>query len=178
MTHPLGGMTASQIRVIEADLHDGDHQAAVLALLDGYAMDTMGGETPLVPEVKDRLIPALIARTDRLILLAVWLPATESASPQFVGLMNAFEGFSTFAARPLLNIHDLYVAPEARGLGVGQALLAYAEQIARQRGYCKLTLEVLSGNTGAQALYLKQGFRGYSLDAATGQALFWQKALN
>jgi len=166
-----------QLEVIEADLHDLTQQAAVLDLLNAYAMDTMGGQTPLANEVKTRLIPALTVRTDRVVLLARWSERVGD-SLSYVGLMNAFEGFSTFAAQPLLNIHDLYVTPEARGLGVGQMLLSHAEEIARTRGYCKLTLEVLSGNTTAQQLYLKQGFRGYSLDEAIGQALFWQKALD
>jgi ribosomal protein S18 acetylase RimI-like enzyme len=52
------------------------------------------------------------------------------------------------------------------------------ENIARQRGCCKLTLEVLQGNRNAQEMYSKLGYVGYQLDAATGAALFWQKGLD
>lgn len=52
-----------------------------------------------------------------------------------------------------------------------------AETIAQQRGYCKMTLEVLQANQSAQALYRKVGFAGYTLDPSQGQALFWQKLL-
>jgi len=60
---------------------------------------------------------------------------------------------------------------------VGQALLAAAQDLARARGCCKLTLEVLTGNQPALASYLKFGFAPYALDPAAGQASFMQKWL-
>ena len=51
------------------------------------------------------------------------------------------------------------------------------EAMARQRGCCKLTLEVLEGNHGARRAYLDFGFEGYQLDPAMGQALFFEKKL-
>jgi ribosomal protein S18 acetylase RimI-like enzyme len=56
-------------------------------------------------------------------------------------------------------------------------MLAQVEQIARERGACKLTLEVLSGNRSAIALYEKVGFEPYQLDPAMGQACFYQRWL-
>ena len=64
-----------------------------------------------------------------------------------------------------------------RGQGLSQILLSNIEDIARRRGCCKITLEVLSGNTPAQGAYEKFGFRHYQLTPDTGQALFWQKNL-
>lgn len=159
------------IKIIEADLTNPEHADAVISLLDQYARDPMGGGVGLSDQVKQTLISQLEKRSERLILLAI-------QNNTFVGLLNGFEGFSTFAARPLLNIHDVFVHPSVRGLGVGRELFIYAECVARQRGYCKLTLEVLTGNTNAQRLYQAQGFAGYVLDEATGQALFWQKNLH
>lgn len=94
-----------------------------------------------------------------------------------VGLVNCFEGFSTFACQPLVNVHDVVVAPGWRGQRIAQRMLALVETIARERGACKLTLEVLSGNTSAMALYLREGFAPYALDPAMGQAQFLQKKL-
>jgi len=94
-----------------------------------------------------------------------------------VGLINCVEGFSTFAARPLVNVHDVVVAPSHRGQGVAVRMLALVEEIARARGACKLTLEVLSGNTTAANLYRRVGFENYQLDPAMGHALFMQKWL-
>ena len=91
--------------------------------------------------------------------------------------MNCVWGFSTFAASPLVNIHDLIVSPEARGEGVGKALFAAVEEIARDKGACKVTLEVLSGNEPAKALYASLGYGDYTLDPEQGTALFWQKKM-
>ena len=66
---------------------------------------------------------------------------------------------------------------EYRGLGLSQKLFIEAEKISRERGYCKLTLEVLEGNIVAQNAYKKLGFSGYELDEKTGKAMFWEKVL-
>jgi ribosomal protein S18 acetylase RimI-like enzyme len=95
-----------------------------------------------------------------------------------VGLINCFEGFSTFKCKPLVNIHDVVVIDGYRGQGVSQRMMDKVEEIARQRGCCKLTLEVLEGNKPAQRAYLRYGFSGYQLDPETGHALFWEKYLD
>ena len=102
--------------------------------------------------------------------------AYDGAQP--VGLANCIEGFSSFACRALVNVHDLAVLPSHRGLRVGAKMLELVERIARERGACKLTLEVLSGNTSAHALYARVGFASYQLDPAMGQAQFLQKWLD
>jgi ribosomal protein S18 acetylase RimI-like enzyme len=94
-----------------------------------------------------------------------------------VGLANCIEGFSTFAARPLVNVHDLVVLDGHRGRRIGQRLLQAAEQEARRRDACKLTLEVLTGNAPALRLYERFGFEPYVLDPALGQASFMHKPL-
>jgi ribosomal protein S18 acetylase RimI-like enzyme len=86
----------------------------------------------------------------------VWL-AFDGADA--VGVCVGFIGFSTFEARPLLNIHDLAVLPGQRGRGTGRALLAAAEASARAEDCCKLTLEVQDDNTPARQLYDRFGFR-------------------
>jgi len=54
-------------------------------------------------------------------------------------------------------------------------MLHEVEKIAKERGCCKLTLEVLEGNCSAKKSYEKFGFSGYELDSEVGKALFWQK---
>ncbi len=143
---------------------------ALLALMHAYATDPMGGRQPLPQPVVDDLLPQLARRSDYLGIIAFIddIPA---------GLVNCFEGFSTFAARPLMNIHDVIVTPDLRGSGLSQRMLEVVEQRAREQGCCKLTLEVLSNNVVAQGAYRKFGFAPYSLEEAAGQALFWQKPL-
>ena len=152
-----------------ADYADPRDAADVVALLDAYARDPMGGGAPLADDVKARLPGDLAGNPHAFSLLA-------RIDDEAVGLANCFMGYSTFAAAPLVNIHDLAVLPETRGRGIGKALLQAVEAEALKRGACKITLEVLSGNP-ARHLYAREGYGDYQLDPATGHALFWQKRL-
>lgn len=143
---------------------------ALVTLLDGYARDPMGGGKGLDPQVVDRLVPALNAFPGAFSLMAF-------ADGRPVGLANCFTGFSTFAARPLVNIHDLVVDEGHRGKGIGRALMQAVEVEAAQRGALKVTLEVLSGNERAKALYSALGYESYALDPEKGTAQFWEKTL-
>ena len=148
--------------------------AALLKLMDVYASDPMGGGKLLPGEVKERLCRDLSSNSASISFLA-W---RDGIDPKAIGLINCFLGYSTFKARALLNIHDIVVLPEYRRQGVGQALLAAAEVEARERGCCKLTLEILSGNARAMASYTRFGFAPYTLDPKAGQASFMHKWLS
>lgn len=161
-------------RIVRADYADPAHGAAIVELLDIYARDPMGGATSLSEEVKAALVPGLAASPCAFSLLVF---ASDEAGGQAIGLVNCFQGFSTFAAKPLVNIHDIVVQPEWRGRGVARALFAAVEAIAAERGACKVTLEVLNGNSPAKALYASMGYGDYVLDPHMGNALFWQKRL-
>lgn len=164
----------NDIRVIRADYRHPAHAAALVAMLDAYASDPMGGGEPLSDYAKQHLVAALAARPQAYSVLAFDGVGDERPA----GLVNCIEGFSTFACRPLVNVHDVAVAPGYRGRGIGALMLTLAENIARERGACKLTLEVLSGNTGAVRLYEAFGFASYQLDPAMGTAGFMQKWLD
>jgi ribosomal protein S18 acetylase RimI-like enzyme len=77
----------------------------------------------------------------------------------------------------LVNVHDVAVLDGFRGQRIAERMLALVEDIARERGACKLTLEVLQGNMGALRLYTRVGFASYQLDPAMGNAQFLQKKL-
>ena len=158
------------IDVLLADYRNPVHAHALVGLLDSYARDPAGGGVPLAPEVLAGLPAALAARPQAFSVLAY-------EGEQAVGLVNCIEGFSTFACRPLVNVHDVVVLPTHRGQRVTQQMLARVEEEARARGACKLTLEVLSGNRSALRAYEREGFAGYQLDPAFGQAMFLQKKL-
>ena len=158
------------VAVIEADLERADHQQAVRDLIDAYARDPMGNGAPLNAAVKDALIPGLRAHPTTRIFLAY-------IGELAVGIAVCFVGFSTFAARPLLNIHDLAVLPGHRGAGVGRRLLAAVEEKALAMGCCKLTLEVLENNLRAMAVYAAAGFVQAVYQEAAGGALFFAKPL-
>ena len=157
--------------VVQADYANPAHADALVLLLDAYARDPMGGSHGLSDFAKANLVPSLAARPQAFSVLAF-------ADDQPAGLVNCIEGFSTFACRPLVNVHDVAVLSAFRGQGIAEKMLALAETLAVKRGACKLTLEVLSGNTGAARLYERIGFAAYQLDPAMGQARFMQKLLN
>lgn len=153
------------MQVLAANLHDLSHQAALVELLDLYARDAMGGGQPLSAEVK----AALPKRLAALPHCRAWL-AWEGALP--VGVCIAFVGFSTFQARPLLNLHDVAVRSGHRGGGIGKHLLAAAEAEARRLDCCKITLEVRTDNVAAQRCYAACGFT-----AGSPVQEFWTKSL-
>lgn len=144
---------------------------ALIGLLNAYASDPMGGGKPLPFNVLNELPNQLKQRSDAISLLA-------KHNDEYVGLLNAFEGFSTFSAKPLINIHDVYVKPEYRGLAIAQKMILAIEKIGIERNCCKLTLEVLNKNEAAKSAYKKIGFHGYELDPEIGQAVFWQKEID
>jgi GNAT superfamily N-acetyltransferase len=158
------------LHIVAVDLKKEANSTAWLALLDHYARDPMGGGAGLSEYAKANLVRELQDSP-------TFHGALAWRGNEAVGLINCFAGFSTFAAKPLLNIHDIVTRDECRGQGVGQALLQWAEQRARDLGCCKLTLEVLSNNTRAMLAYQRAGFAPYVLDPAAGHALFLQKSL-
>jgi GNAT superfamily N-acetyltransferase len=158
------------LEIIQADYTLPEHAAAIVQLMDEYACDPMGGGKGLSDYAKTNLVAALVERKIARSVLAY-------VDNEAVGLINCFEGFSTFACQPLLNIHDVVVSQKFRGQGLSKLMFAKVEEIAREMGCCKLTLEVLAGNTVAQGAYRAVGFAGFELDPAMGQALFWEKKL-
>ena len=159
-----------KLEIFQADYKNPWHAQMIVELLNAYAADPMGGNIPLTEEVKEHLVPKL-----KEFPTAISILATVDGQP--AGLINAFEAFSTFKCKPLINIHDIAVLAQYRNQKIGFKLLQYVEELAREKDCCKLTLEVLEGNTIARALYEKFGFIGYELDPKAGKALFFEKSI-
>jgi ribosomal protein S18 acetylase RimI-like enzyme len=154
----------------ELDYTDARDATLLVHLLDAYARDPMGGGAPLSAHTREQLAGVLADTPNAFSIVA-------ESGGRGLGLANCFTSVSTFAAKPIVNIHDAYVVPDARGHGVVDALFAAIETSAVALDACKVTLEVLEGNARAQAVYQRLGFSGYSLDPGTGNALFWEKKL-
>ena len=133
----------------ELYIHRVDYLAArdasdLRMLLDLYARDPMGGGEALAASALERLCADLARRPDAASFLA-YQPSGQPGQPDPsepseshgqpspvsaeeslaqwapVGLINCFEGYSTFKAQPLLNVHDIVVHPRVRVQGIGQA---------------------------------------------------------
>ncbi|MDR1859363.1 MAG: GNAT family N-acetyltransferase [Bacteroidales bacterium] len=156
-------MNKSLLRV---DLSDEEHAAQVVRLLDAYMRDAMGLSAPMPVGLAPRIIAGLRQHSGYIGFFAL-------CDGQYAGLANCNRNFSTFKARPLLNIHDLIVLPEFRRQGVGRFLLDALSDFCRQNGYCRISLEVRTDNSKAQALYRAAGFA----DSAA-PALFWEKIID
>lgn len=161
----------SEVSIRIADFSLAKDARALVQLMQEYAQDPMGGGTPIAESILAGLPQKLKAYQGAFSVIA-WQGDTP------IGLTNCFETLSTFKASPLINIHDVVVSRQSRGLGVTPKMLAMVEKVAAERGCCKLTLEVLEGNQRAQKVYLEFGFAGYELDEKFGKAQFWEKPLN
>ena len=138
------------VDIIQADYGDPQQREEIPRILNAYASDPMGGGVPLGDFAKHHLVQKLSQLPHAFSVLAY-----VDGAP--AGLVNCFEGFSTFACQSLVNIHDVVVLEKFRGLGLSQDMLQKVEAIARDRDCCKITLEVLSNNTIAQKAYAKFG---------------------
>lgn len=98
------------------------------------------------------------------------------------GFALFFHNFSTFEGRPGVYLEDLFVRPEARGAGLGKALLAELARLAVERDCARLEWSVLDWNEPAIGFYKSLGARlmdewtvmrvdGVALDELAGEAL-------
>jgi len=161
---------ADNITIVDADLSRAEHQHALLTMLEAYMLDPMEGGVLPSAQVKRDLVPGLRAHPACYVLLAY-----QAGAP--VGFAICFLGFSTFLARPLLNIHDIFVDAALRGAGIGATLLDRIELKARDLNCCRITLEVREDNRVARGLYRKVGFDRVLVGAERVAMEFWHKPL-
>ncbi|MHA4835502.1 GNAT family N-acetyltransferase [Sphingopyxis sp. MSC1_008] len=75
------------------------------------------------------------------------------------GFALFFHNFSTFEGRPGIYLEDLFVRPEARGSGLGKALLAHLAGLVVERDCARLEWSVLDWNAPAIGFYQSLGAR-------------------
>lgn len=123
--------------------------AAIAQLFDAYRQFY---QYPPDLALANRYIAERIEKADSLILLA------QDASAQSLGFCQLYPTFCSLEAKPIYALYDLYVAPAARGAGIGNLLLLAAEQSAREHGMCRLDLTTAKTNLPAQAAYEALGW--------------------
>ncbi|MFO1336834.1 MAG: GNAT family N-acetyltransferase [Burkholderiaceae bacterium] len=134
---------------------------ALAALFDAYRRFY---EQPADLVLARRFLAERLARGESVVFVA---PRADGAG--LAGFCQLYPGFCSVAAAPVRVLYDLFVAPEARGQGVAQALMQAAEDDSRRAGCARLDLSTAHTNRRAQALYESRGwqrdevFRVYSL---------------
>jgi GNAT superfamily N-acetyltransferase len=141
-----GGMTA--IRVRPAAREDGpriielDRELARFERLRGP--DDAEAARLMSWIFDDRMLEALVAERDG----------------RVEGIALFWQGLgSSFRARPFLYLEDLLVSEEARGRGVGEALMAALAREGVARGAMRIDWAVLDWNEGALRFYRRLGAR-------------------
>jgi GNAT superfamily N-acetyltransferase len=161
---------ATDVTIVDADLSRTEHQHAIVTMLDAYMRDPMEGGEPPPERIKRDLVPGLRAHPACYVFLAY-------RDGQPVAFSICFLGFSTFNARPLINIHDIFVDSSVRGTGIGAMLLERIEAKARELNCCRITLEVREDNAVARGLYRKVGFDRVMVGPKRIPMEFWHKLL-
>ena len=147
------------------DFENPYHLTALVSLTNEYMTDPMGDAAPLTKLQQLRLVDGLANHSSSLVLFVL-------VDSQIVGLSTCFVLFSTFNVKSYLYIHDFFVKPEFRGKGLANSMMQELISISKDRGYCKITLEVRDDNSIAQGLYRSLGF-----EECTPNMLFWTKKL-
>lgn len=104
-----------------------------------------------------------VVATEALLAQAMFAtpPAAEALIAEIdgapVGMALFFHNFATWTGWRGLYLEDLYVTPEARGTGVGTALLKHLAEVAVARGCTRFEWQVLTWNTSAIAFYEAMG---------------------
>lgn len=147
------------------------HREAIVHLLASYAEDPAAGGEPLPQFARENVVGGLREHPASLVLFA-------QVEGDPVGMALCFWSYGTFAAKKILNLHDLVVDPDWRGKGVGGLLLEAVDQAAREAGCCYVTLEVSGINPGAQRLYRRHGFVGGDSISPADKMMFWKKKLD
>lgn len=122
-----------------------DDAATVLDLLHQLAAFEGGIVTAQLQDLADALTHGRL-----LALLA-------EQGGQAVGLLTLLPSFSSWRGQACAVIHDLFVCPNQRGRGIGQALVHAAMDLAPQQGWTRLDVTVLDWNHQAQGFYRRFG---------------------
>jgi ribosomal protein S18 acetylase RimI-like enzyme len=169
--------TGSTIRCLPADLSRESHRRAVADLVNMYAREPLARGSDLPPAILERLPEFLHRFPTARVFLARRDSGDEDDGSAYLAVAVCVLSISTFAAAPVMNIHDIAVRPGFRGRGVGTALLAEVERAAREMRCCKITLEVHRENAGAIAAYRAAGFADGAAAPDPGEIWFFEKRL-
>lgn len=161
---------SNPIKIVKANLNNSREANDYSTMLNSYAMDTMGQGKSLTMDHLQKVVRDLAIMPNA----SAYLAYVETTP---IGFATCFSAYSTFRAKPLLNIHDIAVIAEYRGQGIGRMLLRDIAEDAKQMGYAKITLEVREDNPLADSLYRSEGYQASSVNGEMIQHWFLEKLL-
>jgi ribosomal protein S18 acetylase RimI-like enzyme len=141
--------TPEAITILQVDVEEVE---LVAPLFDAYRQ--FYAQPPDLEGATDFLTERL-GNNESVIFLAL-VGEGEQQTP--VGFTQLYPLFSSTRMRPMWLLNDLFVASEARRLGVGRALLQHARLFAMESGAAEMMLQTAATNTSAQALYESLGW--------------------
>ncbi len=142
------------VKTIRAGL---EHVDVLTGLFDGYRQ--FYNQKPNLLGARAFLEARLRGRES-----AVLLAVPNDASGTGIGFVQLFPSFSSVSIRPIWILNDLFVAPQARRIGVARSLLEAACELARSTGAARIRLSTAKDNEPAKALYLASGYRLIAFD--------------
>lgn len=156
---------SNKIKTVQADMNNDIELNQIILVLEKYKMDGMGDSPPFSRREVERLKHHLISHPSMFVFL-IYIDNI------IAGGSICFNTFSSFTAKNIINIHDLFILKEFRGLGLGRKLMACIIDKACELNCSKITLEVREDNVSARKLYSSLGF-----SEATPIMNFWSKPL-
>lgn len=145
------GATENAIEIVRATVDD---LPALVPLFDGYRQFYKQASDP---EGARRFLAAHFEHDSSVVFLA-WQREAQGEH-RACGFTQLYPSFSSVSMKRLWILNDLFVAPEARRLGVGRALLERARAFAIETQARGLTLNTAIDNYSAQALYEAAGWK-------------------
>jgi len=139
------------IEIVTATLDD---LSLLVPLFDGYRQFYKQASDP---EGAWRFLAEHFEKRTSVIFLAFRMSA--EGERRACGFTQLYPSFSSVSLKPLWILNDLFVSPDARRLGVGQALLGRAREFAASTHARGLTLKTAVDNDFAQALYESTGWK-------------------
>lgn len=135
----------------KCDLNDSQDCQSLHILFEQYMLDPMGDADTLEINQQEKLIEELAKRPYASIFFVL-------LDNKIAGFSTLFELFSTFKVMPYLYIHDFVIDKSCRGKGLGKIFMEFIVNLAKEKGCCKIALEVREDNAAAKLIYAKAGF--------------------
>lgn len=141
---------AASCTIHEARPEDLDDLVGLLGLLFSLESDF----TPDAQKQREGLA-LMLGKGPRVVLVAI---SSDDGAGRVIGMATAQLVVSTAEGGPALLVEDVVVRPEARGRGIGKALIARIEAWGRRLGATRLQLLADRDNTGSHGFYEACGF--------------------